>query len=463
MLSIQEKLKQVPWKSLHHAYGATQDTPIWLFALLSDQDEQREQALNNLWDSICHQGSVYEASCAAVPFFIEILTEVPDQRKPAILALLEGLAHVNWYVNKDQRFLEMNRSRHSKQKGYQWRSWGEFLVSGNKYHDPQWMHQAHQLVGAGINTYLALLQSSEKDVVSATLDLLAGFREQNTLLVPVLAPLAFEETETTVQIAALHCLGALLDQQASHWNDYQRLAQAPDTLPEVRFAAAYTLAWHHPSGASRATVEILLASVLPPQSCYRLRDVCQALSHLGMPLGFRGLIDALHRGAEHWSILDTMRVTEALLDVAFFGGWVQNRYWHRCIEKPFPILQALSGNDDEAITDEDLSERERDESANEEELPDEEDNEEACFKGDYSTGSALGDFAITSFGYDGQETQRLQDLFAQEGPCALSDEQRQAIEMLLQCEALWKVKHNLFAIYGLPTAMYELASFLAGK
>jgi hypothetical protein len=462
MLSIQEKLKQVPWQDLHHAYGTAQDTPTWLLALLSDQDEQREQALNKLWASICHQGSVYEASCAAVPFLIEMLAEVPDQRKPEILSLLDGLAHVSWYANKDQRSLAMNRSRRSKHTGYQWRSWGEFLVSGNEYHDPQWMHQAHQLVGEGISSYLTLLQSPDKDVVRATLDLLAGFQEQNALLVPVIVLLAFEKTETAVQVAALHCLGALLEQHSSYWEDYQRLAQAPDMLPEVRFAAAYTLAWHHPSGASPATVEILLVSVLPSQSCYRLKEVCKVLSHLGKPHGFRGLIDALSHGAEYWSILDTIRVAEALLDVAFFDGWVQNRYWHRSTGNPLRTRQAFSSDDNEANA-EDLAEHEGDDSANEEELHNDEDNEKACFKWDYSTGSALGDFAITSFGYDKEETQRLQDLFMQEGLQALSDEQRLAIEALLRCEPLWKVKHNLLAIYALPLAKHELETFLAGK
>ncbi len=463
MPSIQEKLKQVPWQDLHHAYGTAQDTPIWLFALLSDQTEQREQAFDKLWASICHQGSVYEASCAAVPFLIEILTEVPDQRKPEILALLEGLAHVSWYADKDQRFLETKRSLRGEHEGYRWHSWGEFLVNGNEYHKPQWMQQDHQLVGEGIHTYLTLLQSPEKDVVRAALELLAGFQEQNTLLVPAIVPLAFEKTETAVQIAALHCLGALLEQHSSYWEDYQRLEQASGTPPEVKFAAAYTLTWYHPSGASQTTVEILIASVLPPQPCDRLREVCKVLSHLGKPHGFQGLIDTLSHGAEHWSILDTIRVAEALLDVAFFGGWVQNRYWHRSTGNPLGILQAFSSHDNEATVHEDFSEQESDDVGDEEELANKEDEEDACFIWDYSTGSALADCAIASFGYDEEETRRLQDLFTQEGPQALSDEQRLAIEALLQCESLWKVKHNLLAIYGLPTAKHELETFLAGK
>lgn len=421
---------RVPWERLYHAYGPAQDTPAWLLALLSDQTEQWDEALGRLWASICHQGSVYEASCAAVPFLIEILTEIPESRKPAILYLLDSLAHVSEYANRHQRLLSMNHAPHSSHSSHQWYSYEEFLAAGNEYHHPQWMHQAHQLVGEGISTYIALLQSPNQDVVSATLDLLAGFQEQNALLILAIAPLAFEKSAAAVQTAALRCLGALLEQESSYWESYAQLAESSDALPEVTFAAAYSLAWYHPSVISSAIVEKLTASVLPPQSCNGLREVCQALSYLGMPYGFQGFIDMLREGAKHWNILDTLRVAEALLDVAFFGGWVQDRYWHRCTEEKYSY---------------------------------EVNCEEACFVWNYSTGTAINDFAIETFGYDEKETQRLQALCMQKGSHALSHTQWQAIETVLQCEPLWEIKHNLLAIYGLPTAKHELKAFLADK
>lgn len=230
MLSLREKIKQVPWETLHHAYGTAQDTPTLLLDLLTDHDEQFSRALDRLWASICHQGSVYEASCAVVPVLIDMLSIVPAPRKPEILALLEGLAHISWYANKDQRFLRMRRTRQ------QWHSWGEFLNNGNEYHEPQWMRQAHQLVGEGIETYLALLQSPDSKVVQAALDLLAGFREYNTQLIPVIEPLAFTETRLSIQTAALRCLGALLEQDSPLWRIKQNVTALyglPITKPEL--------------------------------------------------------------------------------------------------------------------------------------------------------------------------------------------------------------------------------------
>jgi hypothetical protein len=44
-------------------------------------------------------------------------------------------------------------------------------------------------------------------------------------------------------------------------------------------------------------------------------------------MGVQRLISALEQGAVLWSILDIVRVAEALLDAAFFGCWVANRFW----------------------------------------------------------------------------------------------------------------------------------------
>src|SRR5204862_595687 len=87
MSSLQEQFSQIPWASIHHAYGPATDTPTHLLALLSEEPEEREAALEHLWASICHQGSIYEASAVAAVFLIQILTQVPDEQKPPLLGL----------------------------------------------------------------------------------------------------------------------------------------------------------------------------------------------------------------------------------------------------------------------------------------------------------------------------------------------------------------------------------------
>ncbi|MFD8960916.1 hypothetical protein ACFV0W_29235, partial [Streptomyces anulatus] len=56
-----------PWASYTHAYGSAEDVPGCLRALAGDDDAAAEEAQSELYGSILHQGSVYEASATAGP------------------------------------------------------------------------------------------------------------------------------------------------------------------------------------------------------------------------------------------------------------------------------------------------------------------------------------------------------------------------------------------------------------
>ncbi|MET4922238.1 HEAT repeat domain-containing protein [Streptomyces sp. PSRA5] len=57
-----------PWAEREHAYGSADDLPDQLRALASDDAEESEEALYELYGNIVHQGSVYEATAHAVPY-----------------------------------------------------------------------------------------------------------------------------------------------------------------------------------------------------------------------------------------------------------------------------------------------------------------------------------------------------------------------------------------------------------
>jgi hypothetical protein len=67
-----EGLGEVDWSRLTHAYGRADDTPDHLRALLSDEPEARGEGLHELFSSLCHQGTIYDASAAAARFIAEI-------------------------------------------------------------------------------------------------------------------------------------------------------------------------------------------------------------------------------------------------------------------------------------------------------------------------------------------------------------------------------------------------------
>jgi hypothetical protein len=68
-LGVLDGVDDISWADLQHAYGPADDVTELLQALLSgDADE----ALDELFSSLCHQGSVYSASVYAVPFLARI-------------------------------------------------------------------------------------------------------------------------------------------------------------------------------------------------------------------------------------------------------------------------------------------------------------------------------------------------------------------------------------------------------
>ncbi|WP_280881686.1 hypothetical protein [Streptomyces pseudovenezuelae] len=65
----------IDWHELTHAYGSAEDIP-GLFARLGGTED--DDVWTALWSSLCHQGSVYDASWAALPQ----LTEIARGRAP---------------------------------------------------------------------------------------------------------------------------------------------------------------------------------------------------------------------------------------------------------------------------------------------------------------------------------------------------------------------------------------------
>src|SRR5579883_519172 len=416
MLSLQEQLNQIPWEALKHAYGPATDTPMHLLALLSENEEEREKALTRLWASICHQGSVYEASAVAAPFLIQILEQVPDEQKPPLLDLLDGLAVRHWYAGRDLMKLTMVDTKHQR-----WRSSEQFLREGNHYHKPEWMASSHASVSEGIPVFLALLQSTNQ--------------------------------ETVCKALALGCLGDLLAEQAPEWEEYERLIALPSNQvhSSVRLAAAATFAKYHPGKATPELINILVENMLQPG----LLDL-QVLSQLGMPRGWQALISLLERGAPNWILLDTIRVAEAVLDMAFFGGWVENRYWnYRSKTHSLAVLKAFE-----------ISEGEMPDSTEIEDIPDLSEGV-ATFSFHYGITSSYplqpDDLLVDVWGYDRVKAQNLSQRYKQQGAQALSKEQVEALRVVLRCQPLWQYRHNLMDIYGLPITQHELVAFLLGK
>ncbi|NEC53388.1 hypothetical protein G3I18_33305 [Actinospica acidiphila] len=85
-----EGLDTIDWSSLYHAYAEDgRDVPHWIRALYSDDADRVDDVLGELFNSVLHQGSVYPATVAAVPFLAHGAVHAVHGRAQ-LLALLAG-------------------------------------------------------------------------------------------------------------------------------------------------------------------------------------------------------------------------------------------------------------------------------------------------------------------------------------------------------------------------------------
>jgi hypothetical protein len=160
-----DRLDDIPWKSLTHAYGPAEDVPDLLHNLRTAPagipDEQ--SPLWHLFGNIWHQGSVYEATAYAVPFLIELAacSLVPDRL--GILALLAAIAtgssfrHVHGNLLNEPDFAE------------------------RKAVELKWVEQAHAAVAHGVADVLAMTRE-ETDVRLAAAHVLALLPEHREVV-----------------------------------------------------------------------------------------------------------------------------------------------------------------------------------------------------------------------------------------------------------------------------------------
>ncbi|WP_405984384.1 hypothetical protein [Streptomyces sp. NBC_00872] len=90
LVQVFADLDAQPWAELEHAYGGAEDVPELLRGLAGEDEEEASEALSELYGSIFHQGSVYEATARAVPYLAGLAAA--GVRSSELLLLLGGIA-----------------------------------------------------------------------------------------------------------------------------------------------------------------------------------------------------------------------------------------------------------------------------------------------------------------------------------------------------------------------------------
>ncbi|MEV1328573.1 hypothetical protein AB0J20_03220 [Micromonospora costi] len=84
-------LDDVPWQSLHHAYGPAVDVPDQVRALRSPEAVIRRRALSELSGNVYHQGTRWGASCHVVPFLVALVDDPGTPDRAAVAGLLRSV------------------------------------------------------------------------------------------------------------------------------------------------------------------------------------------------------------------------------------------------------------------------------------------------------------------------------------------------------------------------------------
>jgi hypothetical protein len=92
-VKLKEELSKINWLNFNTAYGKADLVPKYLYNLFSSDKEISITAINDLWNSLCHQYAfISNAALPSYDFLIEGLLILEDDIKIEILDILKGFS-----------------------------------------------------------------------------------------------------------------------------------------------------------------------------------------------------------------------------------------------------------------------------------------------------------------------------------------------------------------------------------
>ncbi|MEL7471605.1 MAG: hypothetical protein AAFN27_24390 [Pseudomonadota bacterium] len=157
-----EGLDDIDWAGLTHAYGSAADVPAQLRAVATGSKTEREKAWYDLYGNIWHQGTVYEATAHAVPFFVRLANDQTRDDLGEILEYLSELADGASYLDVHQHTSLWSEEQRQTQKHK------EQLAK-----ELDWVSRTRSAVRAGQEAYARLRVHPDESVQEAAAALMA--------------------------------------------------------------------------------------------------------------------------------------------------------------------------------------------------------------------------------------------------------------------------------------------------
>lgn len=302
-------LNALPWYDLKHAYGSAEEVPMWLRQLTSRDERIRQQAINNLGGSICHQGWICPATAYVVPYLIELLQEPSILEKEKILELLADIASASPELHAER-----------------WRK----NVRVSQWNVPEHIpfKHAQEEVRRGLSTYLSLLDAPHVEVRMQAANVLKYVAQFTPSLWEHLVTRLGQETERKAHANLVLLLGALSSAEAETHIFFTELRQTDDDL--IVFCAALALVRLAKDEAPQDVIDILAHTLIQPSEqldTYRYLPCSEETSWRDAALGLgnlrlerlQSLAPAFQQALLHAETWRAMTLAEMLLFLFFFS------------------------------------------------------------------------------------------------------------------------------------------------
>ncbi|MGW4461910.1 hypothetical protein [Micromonospora sp. NPDC004704] len=251
----------VDWSKLRHAYGTAEDVPANLRELADEDESVRHGAFGELWSSLVHQGSRYEASAYAVPFLLDLVADpaTPDRFLVArFLALVAIGSDEAWLPDGIDVDHLRTRADGGEQALRRYREGADLAPEDHGRIDAHADLTAWEAVRDGLPVLRALLREDDSDLRTVVAYTLGWFPataapEHAAASLAALAEIAAgtDEGPAAVAVVAAGLLGA---------DGADRIASAAldSGSPLVRWAGGVALArLHGPAAGAAVAAELL--------------------------------------------------------------------------------------------------------------------------------------------------------------------------------------------------------------
>ncbi len=218
------KPAKVEWSKLEDATGDASRVGDWIETLASPRAPSRVEAIGRLWAHLCNQGTVSEASLAAVPYLFAQLLRRGMRDRDEIICLLVGIA-----VGDHSHFLDGSAAPHKRAPK---RAKKAKSIEGRCY----------DAVLANLKVFRDLVGDGDAKVRAAAAFALAWFPDDKGVGAARLMARSTVERDEAAEASMAITLGHLGVEEA--WPILRELFRAKSKL--LRVAAAIALAYLDP-------------------------------------------------------------------------------------------------------------------------------------------------------------------------------------------------------------------------